>query len=296
MSRHLEERCTGFRSIDRRVQDKWCRQNCLMGNCPADFCACIPETTCSGTTDCPCQSEADCDSLHHCRTVVEDDSAGLCSETKKCTPKVGQSSQCGVYTLGTFEEFSTNTLSPTLACQQAQCQDELTCADGTCQWCPWLKPWVFPPDHWRNMMMEGWTDDGWNMKCTSGDTCNVKTDPAGWGCCKQGDISFGGRRQCPANFPTMCANKDCGGGDYCCSHDECKSTEKRVCSILDGQCQENATAKTCSTSCEPTCDDPSGKDTCDQECVPGALEHECRCEDELIRKTPGGPCVLPSDC
>merc|ERR1712127_975112 len=126
--------------------------------CPPVFCACIPEVVVPteppteppvcDTENCPCQSDAECDSSHHCRTVVEDESAGLCSETKKCTPKVGESSQCGIHTL-------TNTLSPTPACQQAQCQDELTCADGTCQWCPWLKPWVFPPDNWR-FSQEGW--------------------------------------------------------------------------------------------------------------------------------------------
>ena len=54
------------------------------------------------------------------------------------------------------------------------------------------------------------------LQCNDGTYCNGLND--GWACCN----SRGMRRKCPLNYPTMCANPDCSGGDYCCfTKDDC---------------------------------------------------------------------------
>ena len=54
------------------------------------------------------------------------------------------------------------------------------------------------------------------LQCNDGTFCNGLND--GWACCN----SRGMRRKCPLNYPTMCANPDCPGGDYCCfTKDDC---------------------------------------------------------------------------
>ena len=54
------------------------------------------------------------------------------------------------------------------------------------------------------------------LQCNDGTFCNGLND--GWACCN----SRGMRRKCPLNYPMMCANPDCSGGDYCCfTEDDC---------------------------------------------------------------------------
>ena len=60
--------------------------------------------------------------------------------------------------------------------------------------CPWLTP----------------TDQDNVLQCNDGTSCNGETD--GWDCCKD----HYKRRQCPRNYPIMCANPNCVYEDYCC--------------------------------------------------------------------------------
>ena len=69
--------------------------------------------------------------------------------------------------------------------------------------CPWLTP----------------TNKNNVMKCKDGTTCNIKSDPSGFSCCKKRR----GRAQCPKNKPMMCKNKRCDSkSDHCCSSKGCK--------------------------------------------------------------------------
>lgn len=200
------------------------------------------------------------------RRVEDEPDFLFCSDIKKCIGKVGINSKCGPNTLGWR----------TSDCEQAQCNDELSCIDGICvqeqELCPWLQD----------------SGDPSMMKCGNGLSCNVDVD--GWDCC----FAEGGRLQCPPEHSTMCAQRTCGGGDYCCSSGSCDlHGGERVCSLV--QCQDKATVATCSPSCERTCGDESDALSC--ECFPVApTEHECRCDDGFIRKHRGGPCVSESDC
>ena len=50
------------------------------------------------------------------------------------------------------------------------------------------------------------------LTCRNGKKCHYKK--RGWGCCK----NHGGRKQCPFEYPVMCAALKCDDlSDYCCS-------------------------------------------------------------------------------
>ena len=70
--------------------------------------------------------------------------------------------------------------------------------------------------------------DTW-MRCLDGSYCD--TEGAGsWGCCNQ----RGGRAQCPASHPHMCALRACGGNDdHCCMRD-CTTIPPRLKTDDDG--------------------------------------------------------------
>ena len=54
------------------------------------------------------------------------------------------------------------------------------------------------------------------LQCNDGTYCNGLTD--GWDCCN----IHGMRKQCPKNYPAMCAKTNCAWGDYCCyTEDHC---------------------------------------------------------------------------
>merc|ERR1719285_1155169 len=61
--------------------------------------------------------------------------------------------------------------------------------------------------------LQGTTGQTNIMVCMDGTTCNGAVE--GWDCC----TCRGGRKQCPSNFPELCATPDqCGGGTaHCCS-------------------------------------------------------------------------------
>merc|ERR1712151_169081 len=62
------------------------------------------------------------------------------------------------------------------------------------------------------------------LVCGDSSRWNVLTE--GWGCC----LRKGMRKECPDSFPTMCNQQTCGGGDYCCSADQCASADgPRAC-------------------------------------------------------------------
>ena len=56
------------------------------------------------------------------------------------------------------------------------------------------------------------------LTCRNGEKCSYKKAKKGaWGCCK----TRGGRKQCPFEFPVMCADKKCDDlTDYCCARIE----------------------------------------------------------------------------
>ena len=54
------------------------------------------------------------------------------------------------------------------------------------------------------------------LQCNDGTYCNGLND--GWDCCN----IHGMRKQCPKNYPAMCAKTNCAWGDYCCyTEDHC---------------------------------------------------------------------------
>ena len=59
------------------------------------------------------------------------------------------------------------------------------------------------------------TDTNDELECADGSTCNVNTNPEKWSCCTDKQQK---RQKCPKNYPTMCANRECGynNADYCC--------------------------------------------------------------------------------
>lgn len=71
------------------------------------------------------------------------------------------------------------------------------------------------------------------LQCNDGTYCNGLMD--GWDCCN----IHGMRKQCPKNYPAMCAKTNCAWGDYCCY------TEDHCVSKLGGLRTCNATVNEC---------------------------------------------------
>lgn len=96
-------------------------------------------------------------------------------------------------------------------CCSQDCSDKggyLRCKEMEC---PWLKP----------------TDQNYVMECRDGTGCN--TASVGWDCC----YAHGGRARCPANFPLMCMDTTCDGGDRCCEED-CSDKGGELGCVLEG--------------------------------------------------------------
>ena len=71
------------------------------------------------------------------------------------------------------------------------------------------------------------------MNCLNGGSCNVLQ--SGWDCCR----TRGGRAQCPANKPIMCAGQSCSG-DYCCDFNSGSTTCSRYNGVRpcsSGECK-----------------------------------------------------------
>lgn len=67
-----------------------------------------------------------------------------------------------------------------------------------------------------------------NMRCMDGTLCNPNTDANGFACCGK----HGGRKQCPVEYPLMCAMKTCSE-DYCCDRNCSSYGGLRQCETCD---------------------------------------------------------------